>query len=507
MKKPYSLAEELSRLSDPNPVPEPDPDDEYHNLWHFLGSGNGAGIGNGSCRLLPCTEKPGDVICRERYDMSGTIAVRRETKSPLERRTPITPDLVARLVHGSGIEVLVQPSARRVFRDKEYVRAGARVSESLAGANVILGVKEVPPDLFEPRTAYAFFSHVIKGQPYNMPMLAKILELGCTLIDYEKICDEQGKRLIFFGRFAGLAGMIDTLWALGQRLRREGQPTPLAEIEAAHAYPSLDEAKNAIRRAGERIASDGLPEELTPLIVGIAGYGNVAGGAREILSELPTREVAPDNLESAFEESSPHCLYQTTFKEADLVESTDGGAFELQDYYNHPGRYQSVSGRLLPYLTVLMNCNYWDERYPRLVTKSQLKALWLAKVPPRLKVIGDLSCDVEGAVECTLKCTEPSDPVYVYDTEEGTIASGVDGRGPVVLAVDILPAELPREASEEFASALGAFLPRLAATDFDVPFADLDIPPELLGAVIAHRGALTPDYRYLEAHLAAVNKS
>jgi alpha-aminoadipic semialdehyde synthase len=436
--------------------------------------------------------------------MSGKIAVRRETKSPLERRTPVTPELVERLVNSSGVEVLVQPSARRVFHDKEYVRAGATMAENLADSKVILGVKEIPPDLFQPDTAYVFFSHVIKGQPYNMPMLAKMLELGCTLIDYEKICDEEGRRLIFFGRFAGLAGMIDTLWALGQRLRRDGFPTPLAEIEQAHEYDSLHDAKIAIRKAGERIASEGLPEELIPLTIGIAGYGNVASGVREILSELPTREVEPDNLTSTFDDPSPHCFHQTTFKEEDLVEpNEEGRKFELQDYYDHPERYHTVFGPHLAHLSVLMNCNYWDERYPRLVTKEQLKALWLSNTPPKLKVIGDLGCDIEGAVECTLKCTEPSDPVYVFDPLEGTISSGVDGSGPVVLAVDILPAELPREASEEFSSTLSPFLPALAQTNFDVPFSELALPPELLGAVIAHRGKLTPDYRYIEAHLAA----
>ena len=438
--------------------------------------------------------------------MSGIIAVRRETKSTLERRTPITPDLVKRLVKGSGIEVLVQPSARRIFPDHEYVRAGATMAENLGESKVVLGVKEIPADLFQSNTAYVFFSHVIKGQPYNMPMLAKILELGCTLIDYEKICDDSGKRLIFFGRFAGLAGMIDSLWALGQRLRRNGFPTPLASIQQAHEYDSLHEAKVAIRNAGERIASEGLSEELTPLIVGIAGYGNVASGVREILSELPTREVQPGNLERAFEDASSHCLYQTTFREEDLVETTDGRAFELQHYYDHPEGYRSSFDQFLPQLSVLMNCNYWDERYPRLVTKKQLRAMWSGDTPPRLRVIGDLGCDIEGAVECTLKCTEPSDPIYVYDPVEETIASGVDGSGPVVLAVDILPAELPREASDEFSSALASFLPGLAKADFDVPFSELALPPELLGAVIAHRGKLTPDYRYIEAHLAAADR-
>jgi alpha-aminoadipic semialdehyde synthase len=434
--------------------------------------------------------------------MPGTIAIRRETKSPLERRTPVTPELVDRLVRSSGIEVLVQPSARRVFHDKEYVRAGATMAENLGDSKVILGVKEIPPDLFQPNTAYVFFSHVIKGQPYNMPMLAKMLELGCTLIDYEKICDQDGRRLIFFGRFAGLAGMIDSLWALGQRLRREGYPTPLAEIEPAHAYASLDDAKIAVREAGERIASEGLPEELTPLIIGVAGYGNVAGGVREILAELPNRELEPGNIVTISEEPSPHCFYQCTFREEHLVERTDGRAFKLQNYYDHPERYRSVFDQHLAHLTILMNCNYWDDRYPRLVTKKQLKDLWSADTPPRLRVIGDLGCDVEGAVECTLKCTEPSDPVYVYDPLEGTISSGVDGSGPVVLAVDILPAELPREASEEFSSTLSPFLQALAEANFDVPFSELALPPELLGAVIAHRGELTPDYRYIEDHLA-----
>jgi len=439
--------------------------------------------------------------------MAGSIAVRRETKSPWEKRSPVTPDLARKLVTQSNLEILVQPSARRVFHDKEYVRAGATMSENLSETQVVLGVKEIPPELLTPGTAYVFFSHVIKGQPYNMPMLQKMLDLGCTLIDYEKICDESGRRLIFFGRFAGLAGMIDTLWALGRRLKSEGFTTPLAEIEPAHAYDSLHGAKLAIRAAGERIASEGLPEELLPITFGIAGYGNVASGVREILAELPTRDIDPADLESTLTDPSPRCIYQTTFREEHLVEPrTAGGTFDLQDYYDHPDGYTPSFEQYLPYLTVLMNCTYWDERYPRLVTKAQLQTLYGSGSPPRLRVIGDLGCDVEGAIECTLKCTEPSDPVYVYQPQTGTIESGVEGNGPVVLAVDILPTELPREASEEFSEALARFLPALARADFKVPFSDLDLPPELLGAVIVHGGKLTPDFIYLEAHLAAATR-
>jgi alpha-aminoadipic semialdehyde synthase len=152
-----------------------------------------------------------------------------------------------------------------------------------------------------------------------------------------------------------------------------------------------------------------------------------------------------------------------------------------------------------------MNCNYWDARYPRLVTKAQVADLFSAESAPRLRVIGDLGCDVKGAVECTLKCTEPKDPIYVFDPATGEIESGVTGHGPVVLAVDILPAELPRESSEEFSSALASYIPALARADYSVAFEDLDLPPELRRAVIAHRGRLTPDYSYLDEHLAGAN--
>jgi alpha-aminoadipic semialdehyde synthase len=352
-----------------------------------------------------------------------------------------------------------------------------------------------------------FFSHVIKGQPYNMPMLARMMERGCTLIDYEKICDESGRRLIFFGRFAGLAGMIDSLWALGRRLETEGIATPFTLIEPAHTYASLEDAKTAVRAAGEKIASEGLPLSLVPLVIGIAGYGNVAGGVREILAELPTREEDPTGLASIAEGALENCIHQVTFREEHIVEPISSAyQFELQDYYSHPDRYRSAFDAFLPHLAVLMNCNYWDARYPRLVTKESVRNLFAGKPQPRLRVIGDLGCDIEGAIECTLKCTESAEPVYVFNPQTGEIRSGFEGSGPVVLAVDILPAELPREASEEFSAALAHFLPALARADYSVPFDRLDLPPELLGAVIVHGGTLTPEYRYLEAHLAAAKK-
>jgi alpha-aminoadipic semialdehyde synthase len=434
--------------------------------------------------------------------MTPSIGIRRETKSPWERRCPITPDLARHLVRSREIRVLVQPSARRVFPDAAFTRAGATMSTSLADANIILGVKEIPPDLLEPEAAYLFFSHVIKGQPANMPMLQRLLDLDCTLIDYEKIVDDSGRRLVFFGRFAGLAGMIDTLWALGQRLSGTGVRTPFSTLRPAHEYDDLERAKAAVREVGERIAADGVPAQLAPLVIGIAGYGNVAKGAREILSELPTREIAPDDLITGVIEASSRRLYQVTFKEEHLVTPTESDTvFELQDYYAHPERYRADVARFLPHLTVLMNCNYWDERYPRLVTTDDLRRLWQQPPSPRLQVIGDLGCDVEGAVECTLTCTDPGDPVYVWDVATGGIERGFTGNGPAILAVDILPSELPLESSEEFAKALAPVLPALARADFSRPFDELDLPSEILRAVIVHRGRLTPDFSDLAAHL------
>ena len=381
------------------------------------------------------------------------------------------------------------------------------MGSDLSEASVIFGVKEIPPEKLQPKTAYMFFSHVIKGQPQSMPTLRRLMELECTLIDYEKVTDDQGRRLIFFGRFAGLAGMIDTLWALGQRYLSKGIETPLSRIQPAHSYDSLDDARQALDEVAQLIADDGFPQEILPVTIGVAGYGNVANGAREILADLPQRMVTPDELTRLANSTSvsAHCIYTTTFKEQDLVQAkvpgTPGTPFDLQHYYEHPEAYRSSFDPVLPCLSVLVNANYWDERYPRLVTLDRLRTLFAGATEPRLQVIGDLGCDIGGNIECTLKCTDPGDPVFTWDPGTGTITSGFDGPGPVVLAVDFLPTELPREASEEFAATLNRFAADIGRADYSMSFEDLNLPPEIKRAVIVHRGSLTPDYRYLEEHL------
>jgi saccharopine dehydrogenase (NAD+, L-lysine-forming) len=438
--------------------------------------------------------------------MSVRIGIRREDKSVWERRVPIVPEHARRLQEAHGIEVWVQPSDVRVFRDEEFAQAGARVAEDLSPCPVVFAVKEIPPGFFQPGHTYVFFAHVIKGQPYNMPMLRRLLERGCQLIDYEKVTDERGRRLIFFGRHAGLAGMIDTLWALGQRLDRECIANPFSDLRQAHAYESLDEARAAVSALGTRTAREGLPEPITPLICGFAGYGNVFRGADEIIERLPVQEIQPQEVAAVAQgtDYARDALYKVVFKEEHTVEPiSPGDRFELQDYYDHPERYRSRFHTYLPHLTLLVNCVYWEARYPRLVTKADLSRLYGGAEPPRLRVIGDISCDIEGAIEATVRCTEPGDPVFVYDPFEDRAIDGFEGRGPVVLAVDILPSELPRDASEYFSGVLMEYVPAIAQADYSVPFEKLALPPEIKRAVIAHRGELTPNYRYLEPHLRA----
>jgi alpha-aminoadipic semialdehyde synthase len=436
--------------------------------------------------------------------MTARIGIRREDKSEWERRVPITPQDAAELQREHGIEVVVQPSPIRAYRNEEFIQAGATVQDDLSPCPVVFGIKEMPKELFEPNRAYVFFAHVIKGQPYNMPMLQRLLDQGCTLIDYERVVDEKNRRLIFFGWHAGVAGMIDTLWALGQRLAWEGVPTPFSSLRQTHTYHDLAEAKAAVAQVRARIEAEGLPEQLTPLIVGVAGYGNVSRGAQEILDLLPVIEIEPEKVASIATStgSSRHHLYKAVFKEWHMVEpASANGTFELQDYYDHPERYRGVFEQYIPHLTVLANAIYWTERYPRLVTKHYLRELFSGEAMPRLRVIGDISCDVEGAIECTVKSTEPGDPVFVYDPRDDETVDGIAGPGLVVMAVDILPSELPREASEDFSRILKPFVPAIARCDWSAAFEDCSLPSEIKRAVIAYRGRLTPEYRYIQDFL------
>jgi alpha-aminoadipic semialdehyde synthase len=410
------------------------------------------------------------------------IGIRREDKNRWERRAPLTPDHVAELTR-HGVAVAVEPSPVRVFADEAYRAAGASLVDDLSSCPVVFGVKEIPLARLASETAYLFFAHVTKGQPGNMPMLRRLMELGSTLVEYEKIVDERGRRLVFFGRHAGFAGMIDTLATLGRRFRHEGIDSPFATFKLAHEYTDLEEAHAELARVAGIIRRDGVPEALHPLVVGFTGSGNVSKGAQEIFDQLPYEDVIPEDLPSLFTNADlpRNLLYKVIFTREDRF----GGAIA-------PG---------LSYLTALVNGIYWEPGQPRVVTITDLGALYANGSSPRLRVIGDITCDLHGSIEANVKITTPGDPVYVYDVDTGQALRGVAGRGPVVLAVDNLPCELPVDASQHFGDALLRFLPALARCEWQQPFESLELQDEIRRAVVVHRGRLTPDYLHLERHL------
>ena len=436
--------------------------------------------------------------------MKSIVGIRREDKSPWERRVPITPQDAKDLQVNHDLEIVVQSSKLRVFEDDEYTQAGIAVQETLAPASIIMGVKEIPLDSFEMGKTYIFFAHVIKGQAYNMPMLKKMIALGCNLIDYEKVTDEKGRRLIFFGRHAGLAGMINTLWSYGLRLAWEGVPNPFTQLKQARHYKDLNQAIMALEQIKAEIETDGLPASVCPLILGIAGYGNVSRGAQQILEHLPVIEIDPEEIETIARsaDASHHAIYKIVFEEKHMVKPiSPAGTFELQDYYQHPEKYRSKFETYLPNLSILANAIYWDTMYPRLVTKEYVQKAYSGGQSPKLKVIGDISCDEEGAIEVTIKATEPGNPIFVYDPETGQAKDGHQGQGPLVMAVDILPSEIPRESSIDFSQVLRDYIPAIAQADFSVPFEQLSLPPEIKRAVILYQGQLAPDYKYIEQFL------
>lgn len=423
----------------------------------------------------------------------GALGIRREDKSPWERRTPLVPEDVARLVR-DGVRVLVQSSPNRCFPDDEFRTAGAEIVDDLAEATVVLGVKEVPPHLVEAGKIYLFFSHTMKGQTYNMPMLQRLLDRGCTLLDYELVTDENGLRTIAFGRFAGLAGAIDTLWALGERFSREGIATPFADVKQSLHYGDLESAQDAVRAAGRRIAEEGLPDSVSPAAIAVTGEGGkVYGGAMEILELLPHRRVLPADLSTWTEAQSGAAreIAIVPYGPGELVEPIDpDGTYTWDDYLNHPDKYRARFGKDLGYLTAVVYGIFWTEGYPRFLLQEDVAALWANGATPRLRVITDITCDIGGSNELLVRTTEPGDPTYVVDPDTLDTVPGFEGRGPVLLAVDILPAELPRDASRHFSTALVDNVAELARDDaFSTPD-DPSIPGPLRRSLIALRGKL-----------------
>ncbi|MCP5062101.1 MAG: hypothetical protein GY936_06515 [Ignavibacteriae bacterium] len=430
------------------------------------------------------------------------VGIRKETKYPSEKRASITPTHAKKLTE-RGIDVLVEEAEQRIFSNDEYKQANANIVNNLTSCDFIFGVKEVPIEDLIPNKPHVFFSHTIKGQDYNMPLLQNILDKNITLMDYELVKNDDDLRVIFFGQFAGYAGIIDSLWLLGRRLESEGLQTPFSKIKQATEYSMLADAENEIEIIGKEIAENGLPEEITPLITGFAGYGNVSQGAQSLYNLLPHEEIKADDLEDFIRkgEFSNKLVYKVVFKEEDMYEHPTEKEFSFEYFVDHPNEFLSKMNKYLPNLSMLINGIYWEERFPKHVTIKNMKEWYKDGNDQKLKIIGDITCDINGSVEMTVKSTKSSNPAFVYEPLTDNVIDGVEGNGPVILAVDKLPAELPRQASESFGDALYPFIQDLVKIDYSKDFEDLDLPKEFKKAVITHKGKLTPNFEYLKEYL------
>ena len=423
------------------------------------------------------------------------LGIIKETKNKWERRVPLNPKAVQELIK-KGFEVIVQPSEIRIYKDEEYRSVGAKLSIDLSQCDFIIGVKEIPIKSLIPGKPHLFFSHTIKGQDYNMPLLQKILDEKITLLDYEKIEDDKNRRLVFFGKFAGYAGMVDTLHGLGQRLKLQfNLETPFLQIKHSYQYESVQDAIEQIGIVGKEIEKDGLPAEITPLNIFLLGYGHVAQGCQEILAALPIIEITPNQLEEYSKNYENNKIYLSIFKEEHLVERKDGNKFSLQDYFDNNFSYKSKLERYLPYCSIYMNAIYWTPQCPVFLPNLYLKKI--QDQNPKLLIIGDITCDIAGSVQATVKETSPDNPVFVYDSKSEKETDGYKGEGFAVMAVDNLPCEFPREASDCFSNSLMPFMEQMLLNDYTKPITESTLPEEIKKACITHQGKLENDFNYL----------
>lgn len=442
---------------------------------------------------------------------SKVLAIRREDNSVWERRAPLSPNQVSQLVK-EGVKVIVQPSNRRAFALQEYENRGAIVQEDISDAPVIIGVKTVPIENLIPNKTYVFFSHTIKAQEANMPLLDDILNKNIRLIDYEKMMNSEGRRMVAFGKYAGVAGMINILHGLGLRLLALGHHTPFMHIGPPHNYRSSYVAQAAIRDAGYEIALGLMPKSIGPLTFVFTGTGNVSQGAQEILRNLPHEYVSVEHLPKVAKHGSLNKVYACVVdKEDNLVRKLDGG-YDADEFNQFPEKYASTfSQKIAPYASVIVNGIYYAPGAPRLITIPDAKTLlrhqptpYLEKspgcphLPHRLLAICDISADPGGSIQFMTECTTINHPFELYDAEQHVEHESFSGDGVLVCSIDNMPAQLPRESTEFFGDLLMPHIHEILKSDARTPFEEFKADDVVRNAVITSNGRLTPNFEYIK---------
>lgn len=369
------------------------------------------------------------------------IGIIREGKVPPDLRVALSPkQCKALLTLYPHVRLVVEESPIRTFSDQSYRDEGIEVVSHVADCDMLLGIKEVPKEQLIAQKTYLFFSHTIKKQPYNRELLRTILDKKITLIDYEVIRDKHRNRLIGFGRYAGIVGAYNAFLTYGLK-------HGTFNLKPANLCENRDEVEQELKKVV-------LPPTFRCLVT---GYGRVGHGAKEIIDLLPITEVSPEEFLTETFSEPIFCQLEVS----DYFEHP-GRPFDKPSFYSDPSGHQSTLVSYAEQADLYIPCHYWDNRSPKLLTQADLQRC------QRIQVIADISCDVNGPIASTVRASSIADPIYGYDPTTGEVC---DYRLPgaiAVMAVDNLPCELPKDASEDFgAELLKHVFPRLFGEDPD----------------------------------------
>jgi saccharopine dehydrogenase (NAD+, L-lysine forming) len=399
------------------------------------------------------------------------IGLIREGKVPPDLRVPLTPlqveEIHQRFTH---VKVVCQTSPFRSFKDEEYMHLDIEVVTDVSDCDILMGIKEVPiADLIANKT-YLFFSHTIKKQPYNRKLLKAILAKNIRLIDYEALKDTQGNRLVAFGRFAGIVGAYNGLLTYGKRYN-------LYSLRRAFECFDINDLKLELRKV-----------KLPAIKIVLTGAGRVGKGAMETLDTAGIRKVnAADFLTKEFNEP----VY-AQLSSADYHERKEGGHFNREEFHHYPERYRSFFPKFTKVAHLLLAGAYWNPKAPVLFSREDM-----LNADFKMKVIADITCDINGSVPSTKRASTIPDPLYDYDPFTDSVMPALSNELFITtMAVDNLPCELPRSASEEFGRDL---IDRILN-----PLLVGDVDGIIARGTVAENGKLTREFSYLQEYVNTV---
>ena len=387
----------------------------------------------------------------------------RERKNPPDRRVVLSPEACQKvLIHQPKAEIIVEPSPIRVFSDAEYSDKGIQVASKMEECDVLLGVKEVPIKSLIPNKKYFFFSHTIKEQPYNRDLLRAVLEKNIELYDHEVITNQKEQRLVAFGRYAGIVGAYNGLRAYG--LKYELYHLPKAE-DLANQQELIIELNKV---------------KLPNIKIILTGRGRVGNGAREMLDAMNIRKVnVTQYLEDSFDEPV-YCQIDAS----DYNKRKDGVRGNKADFFANPEEYRSNFYRFTQVSDLFIAGHFYGQGAPYLFTREDAK-----QDDFKIKVVADVSCDIDGPVATTIRPSTIADPIYGYDAKSESETDFKNENAIAVMAVDNLPCEIPQDASEGFGQ---AFVKNVIPAFFNG-----DKDGVLERARMTLNGKLTHRYRYL----------